>query len=251
MTRSSRISSIVALATALALACAFAWALPGAAAAQPGDRTFEETFPTAGAICAKIAAGTENRRLKAAATQASAACSTLEGEFKSAQSAVLTARSTLTPEIEAARSGAAASCRGTRDAGPGARTTPEQTPNRRSGGASRTHAGRLPERAPAEPCLDSPAGRAAARRLPRLLHERVPRPRGVLRRDQRDRAQRDPRPAARDPHLAARLSAWPAAPRAAAGPCPGHHARARQQLLVARRVPGVSQDPTREEEAPA
>lgn len=137
MTRSSRISSIVALATALALAFAFAWALPGVAAAQPGDRTFEETFPTAGAICAKIAAGTENRRLKAAATQASTACSTLEGEFKSAQSAVLTARSTLTPEIEAARSGAATSCpAGPVTPAPAPESTPEQTPESTPGGAS-------------------------------------------------------------------------------------------------------------------
>lgn len=97
-------------AAALAISCALAGALPAAAGAAPGEDTIQQALPAAVALCARIASGEVGKRMKAAAAQTSAACTTLEAEFASAQTAVLSARQTLSAEIASARGESAGAC---------------------------------------------------------------------------------------------------------------------------------------------
>src|SRR5690242_8991980 len=98
MTPPNRIIGAVAATVALAMA------LPSAAgASKPGDRTFQQTFPVASALCAKVAAGTEGPRLKAKLAQVTADCAALEAAFAPAHTTVLAVRTALLPTLIADR----------------------------------------------------------------------------------------------------------------------------------------------------
>jgi hypothetical protein len=105
MIPTSRMAAAVA-----ALAATAALALPAAAGAKAGDRTFQQTYPMASLLCAKVAAGTEGKHLKRFATQVLADCTALQSGFTAAQSTVLAARAALTPQIVADRAAITAAC---------------------------------------------------------------------------------------------------------------------------------------------
>jgi hypothetical protein len=99
----------------VAIVAAFALALPTAAgaharAARAGDLTIQQTFPLASQLCAKVAAGTENRHLKRFATQVTADCAALSMAFTTAQAQVLAARAAILPTLTADRAALAAAC---------------------------------------------------------------------------------------------------------------------------------------------
>src|ERR1700689_4599538 len=62
-------------------ACALALTLSGTAFARAGDRTLDETYPVATALCAKASTNTLPVRLAANRTGVLAACYTLENGF--------------------------------------------------------------------------------------------------------------------------------------------------------------------------
>jgi hypothetical protein len=97
MIRPSRITGAVAAA-----AGTLALALPGAAAgARAGDLTFQQQFPLASALCAKVAAGTESKHLQKFATQLTADCAALQATFTTNQAAVLAVRAAIMPTLTA------------------------------------------------------------------------------------------------------------------------------------------------------
>jgi hypothetical protein len=105
MTPSTRILGALAASSALALSA------PGVAgAAPPGSLTFEQTFPLASRLCAKVAAGTENKHLKANAAAATADCTTLQSTFTTAHSTVLATRAAILPTLAADRAALKAAC---------------------------------------------------------------------------------------------------------------------------------------------
>src|SRR5258708_3139488 len=105
MTPAKRIIGAVTAASALA------FSLPGTAgAAKPGDLTSQQTFPLGSALCAKVAAGTENKHLKAAAAQVTADCAALQSTFTTAQTTVLAARATIEPALAADRAALRTAC---------------------------------------------------------------------------------------------------------------------------------------------
>jgi hypothetical protein len=106
MTPPNRLLAVVAVIASTAVA------FPAAASAKPkpGEATFEWTYPVASRICAKVAAGTENKHLKANLAEVQAACTTLQSSFTQAATTVLSARNTLEPQIAADRSSTAAAC---------------------------------------------------------------------------------------------------------------------------------------------
>jgi hypothetical protein len=93
-----------------ALAVAAALAFPGGAGAVVGTKTFQQTFPQAAKLCAKVAAGTENKHLKHFVTQVTADCTALQSTFTSAQSTVVSARTSITAQIAADRAAIATAC---------------------------------------------------------------------------------------------------------------------------------------------
>ena len=105
MSPSSRIIGALAAASALALSA------PGiAGAAAPGSLTFEQTFPLASRLCAKVAAGTENKHFKANAADVSADCTTLQSTFTTAQSTVVAIRAAILPTLAAEKAAVHAAC---------------------------------------------------------------------------------------------------------------------------------------------
>ncbi len=105
MTPPSRAAGAVAvLASALTLSFA------ASAAARAGDASFQQTFPVASQLCAKVAANTEGKRLKRFASQAVADCTLLQSRFSAAQASVLAVRSTDMPTLLADRAAIAAAC---------------------------------------------------------------------------------------------------------------------------------------------
>jgi hypothetical protein len=108
MTPPTRITGVVAAA-----AGALALALPATAGAIPSklfDRTFQQTYPAASKLCAKVAAGTENKRFAKSATQIAADCAALEATYTSAQTSVLTVRNAVLPTLTADRAAVHAAC---------------------------------------------------------------------------------------------------------------------------------------------
>jgi hypothetical protein len=83
------------------------------AAKRAGERTFEETYPVASRLCARVAAGTEGRRLKLFATRVSADCAALESNFTAAQTAVLATRAAISAQIASERDAINAACTAT------------------------------------------------------------------------------------------------------------------------------------------
>jgi hypothetical protein len=87
-----------------------ALALAPSAAAKAGERTFQETFPKASALCAEVAAGGGPARLRSHAGQVGADCKTLEEGFESAHDQVAAAQSSFATSLEADRSAIASAC---------------------------------------------------------------------------------------------------------------------------------------------
>jgi hypothetical protein len=104
MTLPTRLLGAVALA-----ATGASLAIPSVAGAKAGDQTFQQTFPVASPLCAKVAAG-KSKRLKPFTAQVLADCATLQSEFTLAQSTVLAARAANAAQIAADRVTLTASC---------------------------------------------------------------------------------------------------------------------------------------------
>jgi len=99
---------IVGLVSALGVAAALA--VPTAASARTGDKTFQQTYPVASIVCTRFATGKERPRQVQFAPTVAAACSLLETEFTGAQTTVLNARNTLQPQIASAEAQVNAAC---------------------------------------------------------------------------------------------------------------------------------------------
>jgi uncharacterized caspase-like protein len=107
MTPPSRITGAVAAA-----AGALALALPGAASgAKAGSLTFQQQFPLASALCAKVAAGTESKHLQKFAVQLTADCAALQATFTQSQATVLATRAAILPTLTADRAAVHSACR--------------------------------------------------------------------------------------------------------------------------------------------
>jgi hypothetical protein len=104
MTLPTRPLGIVALAATAALL-----AIPSAASARAGDRTYQETYPVASKLCTEVAAG-KRPRLHRFAARIQADCAALQAGFTVAQADVLAARTTLGAAIAADRAAIAAAC---------------------------------------------------------------------------------------------------------------------------------------------
>lgn len=64
------------------------------ASAKAGDRTFQQTYPAASALCARATAGQLPKRLEASQAQVIAACTSLQNAFGPLQATVQTATAT-------------------------------------------------------------------------------------------------------------------------------------------------------------
>ncbi len=105
MTPPSRVAAAVAV-----LASAFTLSIAASAAARAGDASFQQTFPVASTLCARVAANTEGKHLKRFASQAVADCTLLLGRFGGAQASVLALRAAVTPQLAADRAAIAGAC---------------------------------------------------------------------------------------------------------------------------------------------
>ncbi|HEV2973387.1 MAG TPA: hypothetical protein VGX69_00135 [Solirubrobacteraceae bacterium] len=103
----SPVRNLIAVA---ALAATLVLSISGVAAARAGDRSFQQTFPIASPLCARVAANTEGKRLKRFAPRVSADCGALQSTFTAAQTAVLAVRQAVTPQLTADRAAVAAAC---------------------------------------------------------------------------------------------------------------------------------------------
>ena len=82
---------------------AVALTITGTASAKAGDRSFEQTYPVASKLCAKVAAGHTPKGLKSQAAQVTAACTKLQTAFGPLQAAVQAAQTTLANGVAADR----------------------------------------------------------------------------------------------------------------------------------------------------
>jgi hypothetical protein len=114
MTPSTRITGAVAV-----LGTAAALVFPAAAGAKPGEKTFAQTYPLASTVCAKVAAGTERKRLKPFVTQVTADCMALQTAFTTATTTVVAARASIEPPLNAARTAVKTACPTPKDTAPG------------------------------------------------------------------------------------------------------------------------------------
>jgi hypothetical protein len=105
MSTTTRLSGSIAAATIAA-----SLAITGAAGAKAGERTFQQTYPVASQLCAKVAAGKGPKRLRPFAGQVAADCATLSSGFTAAQSAVLAAQASFASGLAADRAAIAAVC---------------------------------------------------------------------------------------------------------------------------------------------
>jgi len=98
------------LVGALAVAAtAASLAIPSAASARAGDRTFQQTYPVASPLCAEVAAG-KRKHLQRFAPRVLADCARLQNGFTAAQSVVLSARASLEGALATDRAAIAAAC---------------------------------------------------------------------------------------------------------------------------------------------
>ena len=88
-----------------------ALAVPGVAAAKPGDRDFQHTFPVASRLCQRVADGNTPRRLAGSEDQITAACGTLQSAYDTAVAAA-PGRDALEQAITDAKAAAQAACQG-------------------------------------------------------------------------------------------------------------------------------------------
>jgi hypothetical protein len=98
------------LRPSLALCACALLALPAAAGARPGHRSFNATFPVASSLCAKVAAGHAPQRLAGSVAQVTAACSALNASFTKAQADYATTVTPLTQQASAAVAARRAAC---------------------------------------------------------------------------------------------------------------------------------------------
>jgi hypothetical protein len=85
-------------------------ALSPLAAAKPGTRTFEQTYPHAAKLCARADAGTLGKRLKPSTAQVKADCQALRGTFAKAQSDDQAATVSIPAQAQAALAQAKSAC---------------------------------------------------------------------------------------------------------------------------------------------
>jgi hypothetical protein len=104
MTLPTRLLGVVAVTATAALL-----AIPSAASARAGDRTFPETYPVASKLCTEVATG-KRKRLQRFAPRVLADCALLQTGFAAAQSEVLAARATLGSAIAVDRAAIVAAC---------------------------------------------------------------------------------------------------------------------------------------------
>lgn len=104
MTLPTRPLGVVALTASAALL-----AIPSAASAWAGDRTYQETYPVASKLCTEVAAG-KRRRLQRFAPRVLGDCAVLQSGFTLAQTEVLAARATLGGAIAVDRAAIVAAC---------------------------------------------------------------------------------------------------------------------------------------------
>jgi hypothetical protein len=106
----------VRFAGALAALAAAATVAPPAAAApkRAGERTFQQTYPEASRLCAEIASGTGQKRLRQRrfATQILADCAALENGFNAARASLLAAKASIASARAADKAIAASACAG-------------------------------------------------------------------------------------------------------------------------------------------
>jgi hypothetical protein len=106
MTSRRTLGSVAAAAAIAALA------LPGAAGASAGKKSFAETYPVASHLCTEISRGAGPKRLRHSAARVIADCTVLQGNFNAARATVLAAETALTAEGAPARAALAAACTG-------------------------------------------------------------------------------------------------------------------------------------------
>jgi len=92
----------LANATAV-VACASILVLPASAGAvRAGEGTFQQVYPAASGICARMAAGTAtDKRLVSHKAEVLSDCALLQSTYTSATSAMVASRATLAPQIAA------------------------------------------------------------------------------------------------------------------------------------------------------
>jgi hypothetical protein len=98
--------------SAAAAAAIAALALPGAAGASAGKRSFAQTYPVASRLCAAVSSGKGPRRLHRSTARVLADCSMLQGNFTAATAAVLATDAALTAQAAPARAALAVMCTG-------------------------------------------------------------------------------------------------------------------------------------------
>jgi hypothetical protein len=99
-----------AAATAAAVATL---ALPGAAGAAAGKKSFAQTFPVASRLCTNVSQGKGPARLRSRAASVIADCSALQGSYNAARANVLVTQAGLAAQGTSARAGLATPCTGT------------------------------------------------------------------------------------------------------------------------------------------
>ncbi len=87
-----------------------ALAIPGVAAAKPGNRDFQRTFPVASRLCNAVADGHTPKRLQSSEAQITTACATLHADYDAAVSAAGPGVDALEQAIATAKSSAQAAC---------------------------------------------------------------------------------------------------------------------------------------------
>jgi hypothetical protein len=105
MTSTTRLTGSIA-----AVSIAATLTFTGTAGAKAGERSFQQTYPVASQLCAKVAAGKGPKRLRPFAAQVASDCSTLSSGFTAAQSAVLAAQASFATGLAADRAAIAAVC---------------------------------------------------------------------------------------------------------------------------------------------
>ena len=87
-----------------------ALAVPGVAAAKPGNRDFQRTFPVASRLCKAVADGHAPKRMRGSEAQITTACDTLHADYDAAVGAAGPGIDALEQAVAAAKSAAQAAC---------------------------------------------------------------------------------------------------------------------------------------------
>jgi hypothetical protein len=99
-----RLTGAIAIA-----ATAGSLAIPAAAGARAGDKTFQQTYPLASRLCTEVAAG-KRKHLQRFAPQVAADCALLQTGFTTSQATILAARTSTTSAIAADRAVVSGAC---------------------------------------------------------------------------------------------------------------------------------------------